>query len=160
MTTGGLTMTTETQDIKVIHECPYWRAVEMPPGSFGWTEGPTFTIQYLNHEDEWVTAAGYHGMHHAEARQDAIDAAIQENERRGRMPAPPPRMFTWTLEVQVAECWVEDGFDFNESHVRWLKENLIDYAYSNEVEVRVVKAPNPRAIRIAQGYQDDGEATS
>lgn len=61
--------------------------------------------------------------------------------------------FKWTLEVEVDETWVADGFDFHEDRVRELAEGLIAYAYPHEVKVRVLSAPDPKAIRKAQGYK-------
>lgn len=64
-------------------------------------------------------------------------------------------MLTWTLEVQVSENWVEDGFDFTPERCRKLADSLIDWAYSNEVKVKVLTAPDPKEVRKLQGYQDD-----
>lgn len=139
-------------ETNVIWQGQHWRAVEMPAGTFGWTESTTFTIQYIS-EGEWIIAPGYHGCHHPTAREDAIDAAKLE-EAKGPLPPKGPRMFTWTIEVQVAEVWVEDGFDFTNDRCRSLSDSLIDYAESHEVKVRVLTAPDLKAIRLTQGYKD------
>jgi hypothetical protein len=64
-----------------------------------------------------------------------------------------PKFFKWTIEVEVAEVWVEDGFDFNKDRCVDLETSLIDWASEGEVRVKVVKAPDPKEIRKTQGYE-------
>ena len=64
-----------------------------------------------------------------------------------------PRRYKWTLEIEVDESWVADGFDFNENRVQDLTESLIGYAKPGEVSIRVIEAPTANRIREAQGFQ-------
>jgi hypothetical protein len=56
------------------------------------------------------------------------------------------------LEITVDDCWVADGFDFDEDRCQSIADNLCPFAYAGEVKVLVVKAPDPDAIKLAQGY--------
>lgn len=58
----------------------------------------------------------------------------------------------WTIQVEVDEVWVADGFDFNQDCCQKVADNLIDYAYPEEVSVKVIKAPPTAKIRKIQGY--------
>lgn len=61
------------------------------------------------------------------------------------------RYLRWTLEVDVAEDWIADGFGFGADRCRELAEHLIPYAAANEVRVRVVKHPKPVDVASIQG---------
>ena len=61
------------------------------------------------------------------------------------------RMFKWTVEVEVSENWVADGFDLS-NRIEELGETLLPFSVDGEVAVHIRKAPDPDAIRKAQGY--------
>ena len=63
-----------------------------------------------------------------------------------------PRRFKWTVEIEVDEKWVADGFDLTEERVVDMLQNDLRYAYESEVGARVLKAPSKKDIRVAQGY--------
>jgi hypothetical protein len=64
-----------------------------------------------------------------------------------------PKTYKWTIEVEVAEVWVEDGFD---PDVRQWHEaitgTMLGFATEGEVSVRVLSKPSPKRIAKAQGY--------
>ncbi len=62
--------------------------------------------------------------------------------------------FKWLLEVEVPECWVKSGFDFNEDTCREVAESVIEFAYHDQVKVRVVQAPDPKDIRRSQDHEE------
>lgn len=61
-------------------------------------------------------------------------------------------MKTYTLTVSVSDNWIADGFDFQEGYIEWLRENLIPYAYEDEVVVKVTKRPPQQEILELQGF--------
>jgi hypothetical protein len=68
------------------------------------------------------------------------------------------KKFKWKLEItlEVADTWVEDGFDAKErlDDIQESIEHLIPYAYAHEfkVKARVISAPDNKKIREIQGY--------
>ncbi len=66
-------------------------------------------------------------------------------------------MFKWVVEIEVAETWVADGFDMTPRAIELMLCGILPYAYSYEFKGRVIDAPDPRAIRVAQGYKADAE---
>lgn len=68
------------------------------------------------------------------------------------------KFFKWTIEIEVSDNWVEDGFDFDKDQAQNLAESLIPWAYANsEVRVRVVKSPPREKVLKQQGYTHDPE---
>lgn len=66
------------------------------------------------------------------------------------------RTFKWTVEFEVDETWVADGFDLDdESAAALLLEGRLSHAYSHEVKARVVKRPPGDWVKQAQGYEKD-----
>ena len=65
------------------------------------------------------------------------------------------RRYTWLLEVEVPEHWVERGFHFDESLCRELADCIIRFAYTDPVQVRVVRAPAPDDTRLAEEARDN-----
>lgn len=59
--------------------------------------------------------------------------------------------FKWTVEIEVDETWVADGFDITEPES--LEGKLLPYAHSDEINVKVLKKPSKKSIRKAQGYE-------
>jgi hypothetical protein len=62
-----------------------------------------------------------------------------------------PQTFKWTIEIEIAECWVADGADLTDDQVQDMIETRFGFATSDEVKARVIKAPPKAAIRKAQG---------
>ena len=62
------------------------------------------------------------------------------------------RTFKWTLEIEVSEYWVADGFDITEENVQDIADALLPYAIEGEYRVRILQAPDPETVRQAQGY--------
>lgn len=65
----------------------------------------------------------------------------------------------WTIEIklEVADTWIEDGFNAAE-RLEEIEENLsslLPYAYGHEFKIiaKVKSAPNPAIIRKLQGYE-------
>jgi hypothetical protein len=44
---------------------------------------------------------------------------------------------TFRLTIEIDQSWIDDGFDFDDSAIAWLEQNLIPYAHAGEVVVRV-----------------------
>jgi hypothetical protein len=66
----------------------------------------------------------------------------------------PNRFYKWTVEIEVNEVWVADGFDLTDERLKEMIESELGYSYSHETRVQVLKAPSPKKIRRAQGYTD------
>jgi len=62
--------------------------------------------------------------------------------------------FRWTIEIEMDESWVADGFDLGAWEPDVLAGRIMPYATEEEMTVRIVKAPSPASIRKAQGYTD------
>jgi len=58
--------------------------------------------------------------------------------------------YRWTVEIEVSETWVEDGY--GTAVLERLEESLMPWAAAGrEVVVRVVREPDPMAVFVAQG---------
>lgn len=67
------------------------------------------------------------------------------------------KRFKWTVEFEVDETWVADGFDLTDERAKDMIEGQLGYAYPHETSAKVVSAPSPIEIRLAQGYTIDPE---
>lgn len=66
------------------------------------------------------------------------------------MPRTPK--FRWTITVEVAECWIADGFNPTaEQFQDAIYSEMLGYATPGEVRVAIVKAPDPVAMAAARG---------
>lgn len=61
-------------------------------------------------------------------------------------------MFKWTVEFEVAEIWVADGFDLDDERALEMLNADLRFATSGEITAKVTRAPDPAKIRKAQGY--------
>lgn len=61
-------------------------------------------------------------------------------------------MFKWTVEFEVSENWVADGFEVTDESALEMLTSVLGWAYENELKARVVKRPSEKAINVAQGY--------
>lgn len=65
------------------------------------------------------------------------------------------KKFKWTVEFEVAEAWVEDGFDLTDERALDMLSNDLRWAnIGTELGAKVIKAPSPKVIRKVQGYED------
>ena len=64
------------------------------------------------------------------------------------------KFFKWTVQFQVDESWVADGFDLTDERAMAMLNSTLPYAYESELRAKVTAAPNHKAIRKAQGYSD------
>ena len=58
---------------------------------------------------------------------------------------------TWVIELKVANCWVEDGFEFTNENIVDKLQTLLPYAYSHEVKGKILKSPDKKTIAKLQG---------
>lgn len=66
-----------------------------------------------------------------------------------------PKFYKWTVEFEVAACWVADGFDLTDDRALDMLSKDLGFANIDaELRARVVKAPDAKAVREEQGYQD------
>lgn len=63
-----------------------------------------------------------------------------------------PKFFKWVIEIEVEKSWVADGFDMDNERAHAMLATTLPYAYNTELKARVIKRPDPKAIRKAQGY--------
>lgn len=65
------------------------------------------------------------------------------------------KSFKWTVEFEVDECWVADGFDLDNDRALEMLANDLGWANINtELKARVIKAPKADLIAKTQGYRD------
>jgi len=64
------------------------------------------------------------------------------------------KFYKWTIQIEVAETWVEDGFDITPENVHDRLGNLLPYAYGSEFRAKVLTAPKDEEVAKAQGYSD------
>lgn len=62
------------------------------------------------------------------------------------------RSFKWTVEFEVAETWVADGFDLDAERANDMIGTALPFSYGWERVARVIKAPRKSRILVAQGY--------
>jgi hypothetical protein len=57
----------------------------------------------------------------------------------------------WTVEFEVDEIWVEDGFDLDDDRALAMLANDLRFAFVEEIGAKVVKSPSPDQIAKLQG---------
>ena len=62
------------------------------------------------------------------------------------------KTFKWVVEFEVAESWVEDGFNIDQNRATDMIANALPYAYGSEFQAKVIKAPTVKSIKTVQGY--------
>lgn len=62
--------------------------------------------------------------------------------------------FKWTVEIEIDETWVEDGFDLEDDDAvaDMIKGSRLGYATSQEVKSKVLKRPPDELVAKAMGY--------
>jgi hypothetical protein len=63
-----------------------------------------------------------------------------------------PERFTWTVAITVDKIWVEDGFNLTPERLKDMVQSDLDFATEDEIEVAILSATSPAAIRLIQGY--------
>jgi hypothetical protein len=67
--------------------------------------------------------------------------------------------FKWTVEFEVDEMWVADGFSLSNLRALEMLGTELDYAdMTTELSARVIKAPPLDRILKAQGYNTAGKS--
>lgn len=65
------------------------------------------------------------------------------------------KRFKWTVQFEVDELWVADGFDLTDERALMMLAKDLDFAcMSTELAAKVVKAPAQAEIRRVQGYTE------
>lgn len=57
----------------------------------------------------------------------------------------------WTVEIEVDETWVADGFDLTPDNIKERVAEMLPHAYGSEFDAKVIKAPSKQSIAKAQG---------
>ncbi len=67
-----------------------------------------------------------------------------------------PKTFKWTIEIEIDEAIVTDGFDLkdDEEITDLIYEKIFPAWYPHEVSAKLIKSPDEKDIRRAQGYKD------
>lgn len=61
----------------------------------------------------------------------------------------------WTVQFEIDECWVEDGFNLTDDRALDMLSNDLRHAHiDSELRAKVIKAPAPERIAKLQGYKD------
>jgi hypothetical protein len=59
----------------------------------------------------------------------------------------------YIVELAIDSTWVADGFDIrNNKDIKDLLQQLLPYAYGNEVSGRVISKPKLSIVKKLQGY--------
>jgi hypothetical protein len=67
--------------------------------------------------------------------------------------------FKWTVEFEVDEVWVADGFSLSNLRALEMLASDLDYAdMTTELSAKVIKAPPLDRILKAQGYDIAGKS--
>lgn len=59
--------------------------------------------------------------------------------------------YVWIVALEVDPAWVQDGFDLDDDRAKRMLEKELSYAYGHELAARVLRTPDPAAIRKEQG---------
>ena len=51
------------------------------------------------------------------------------------------KTFKWVVEFEIAESWVEDGFEITQDRATEMLENVLPFANSFELKATILKAP-------------------
>jgi hypothetical protein len=63
------------------------------------------------------------------------------------------KFFKWTIEIQVAEMWVVDGFALDDYSAVEMLAHALPYAYGHELKACVLTRPNDHEVAAAQGFR-------
>ena len=60
----------------------------------------------------------------------------------------------WTVEIDIDNSWIADGFELEADNLRdAINESLLGYARPEEIKVKILKAPSKINILKLQGEQ-------
>lgn len=62
------------------------------------------------------------------------------------------RFYKWTVDIEVEETWVEDGFDLTDERAHAMVCSDLRYAFGREIRCKVTARPPDDAVASAQGY--------
>ena len=63
------------------------------------------------------------------------------------------KTFKWTVEFEVDETWVADGFELDDDRAKEMLQTDLAWAYPYEISAKVIKSPDQATIRKAQGFK-------
>jgi hypothetical protein len=76
-----------------------------------------------------------------------------------RKPIRPPQWFKWTIEIQVEQTWVADGFDLTDERALDMLAHELGWAdIGTELKAKVLTAPARHLVLKVQGYDKEAEA--
>jgi len=65
-------------------------------------------------------------------------------------------MLKWTVEIAIADNWIADGFRVTEENIHEaIIGELLQYAYEEEVVVRVLTAPTDEQISAVENTETE-----
>lgn len=67
--------------------------------------------------------------------------------------------FKWTVEIEVDETWVADGFELTQERLEDMLGHTLSSATSTEYAGLVLKAPDAKDILRVQGYPEDPDVS-
>ena len=65
------------------------------------------------------------------------------------------KKLSWTVRFTVDETWVADGFTGTEEDFMGMLGDRLPYAYSHELNIKIVHSPKITRIAKMQGYGSD-----
>ncbi len=83
---------------------------------------------------------------------------------RAKRPANPTRItgtrdfrtFRWVVELEVAECWVADGYNPDDEDILMMLATRLGWAdFGRELGARVLRRPDQAEVRRVQGFHDE-----
>jgi len=60
-------------------------------------------------------------------------------------------MLKWTVEFEVDESWIADGFNITDQSACEMLWNALKYALGKEINAKVIKSPDLKVIQKLQG---------
>ena len=88
---------------------------------------------------------------------DELRAALN----RAAASSPDPGYQRWVIAFDVAECWVEDGFDPDDSGALDMLANRLGMAHvGNDQRAKVVQAPDREVVAKLMGYKSAADRAS
>ena len=64
------------------------------------------------------------------------------------------KTFKWTVEFEVDEVWVADGFEPTDLHFHDMLSSWLSFATPDEISAKILKSPKQYDIRKAQGASE------
>ena len=52
-----------------------------------------------------------------------------------------PKSYKWTVQFEVSENWIDDGFNITDKTALRMLEEYLPYAYGHELNAKVIKSP-------------------